>query len=121
MILTNREIYNISENFNQAFGNYDQYLPAKLNFYMIRNNKKIFEAAQDIEMARNNILNNYAEEREDGLYIPPDKVDKANEELSDLLSIKIDLDIKTIKLEDIPTEISFNLAQMNALMFMIEE
>ena len=120
-ILTNNDIYFINEQFNKIFENSQQYLPAKVNFYIQKNKKKIAELAQEIEIARAEIIKNFGEQKEDGkYYIPQDKIQEAQQELLDLLNIQQEIEVFTISLDDIEN-LHFTLPQMEALMFMIEE
>lgn len=120
-ILTNNDIYFINEQFNKIFENSQQYLPAKVNFYIQKNKKKIAELAQEIEMARAEIIKNFGEQKEDQkYYIPQDKIQEAQQELLDLLNIQQEIEVFTISLDDIEN-LHFTLPQMEALMFMIEE
>lgn len=120
-ILTNDEIYFINKQLNEAFENSQQYLPAKANFYIQKNKKKIAELAQEIEIARAEIIKNFGEQKEDQkYYIPQDKIQKAQQELFDLLNIQQEIEVFTISLDDIEN-LHFTLPQMEALMFMIEE
>lgn len=120
-ILTNNDIYFINEQFNKAFENSQQYLPAKANFYIQKNKKKIAELAQEIEIARAEIIKNFGEQKEDQkYYIPQDKIQEAQQELLDLLNIQQEIEVFTISLDDIEN-LHFTLPQMEALMFMIEE
>ena len=120
-ILTNDEIYFINKQLNKTFEDSQQYLPAKVNFYIQKNKKRIAELAQEIEIARAEIIKNFGEQKEDQkYYIPQDKIQEANKELIDLFSIKQEVNIELINLEDIENY-SFTMDQMEALMFMIEE
>ena len=120
-ILTNNDIYFINEQFNKIFENSQQYLPAKVNFYIQKNKKKIAELAQEIEIARAEIIKNFGEQKEDQkYYIPQDKIQEAQQELLDLLNIQQEIEVFTISLNDIEN-LQFTLPQMEALMFMIEE
>lgn len=119
--LTNNDIYFINEQFNKIFEQSQQYLPAKVNFYIQKNKKKIAELAQEIEIARAEIIKNFGEQKEDQkYYIPQDKIQEAQQELLDLLNIQQEIEIFTISLDDIEN-LHFTLPQMEALMFMIEE
>ena len=119
--LINEEIYLINEQLNKIFNDSQQYLPAKVNFYIWKNKKKIAELAVEIEVARTQIIKNFGELKEDGGYhIPQDKIQIAQQELIDLLSIKQEIEINPISLVDIEN-LHFTLPQMEALMFMIEE
>ena len=120
-ILTNDEIYFINKQLNKTFADSQQYLPAKVNFYIQKNKKKIAELAQEIEMARAEIIKNFGEQKEDQkYYIPQDKIQEAQQELFDLLNIQQEIEVFTISLDDIEN-LHFTLPQMEALMFMIEE
>lgn len=119
--LTNNDIYFINEQLNKIFEQSQQYLPAKVNFYIQKNKKKIAELAQEIEIARAEIIKNFGEQKEDQkYYIPQDKIQEAQQELSDLLNIQQEIEVFTISLDDIEN-LHFTLPQMEALMFMIEE
>ena len=120
-ILTNNEIYFINKQLNKTFEDSQQYLPAKVNFYIQKNKKKIAELAQEIEIARAEIIKNFGEQKEDQkYYIPQDKIQEAQQELFDLLNIQQEIEVFTISLDDIEN-LHFTLPQMEALMFMIEE
>ena len=120
-ILTNDEIYFINKQLNKTFEDSQQYLPAKVNFYIQKNKKKIAELAQEIEIARAEIIKNFGEQKEDQkYYIPQDKIQEAQQELLDLLNIQQEIEVFTISLDDIEN-LHFTLPQMEALMSMIEE
>ena len=122
-ILTNEEIYLINKQLNEVFEQSGQYLPAKVNFYIQKNKKKIAELAQEIEATRAQIVRNfgYQSEDEDNKYIiPPDKIQEAQHELDELLDIKQEIDVNLISINDIEN-LHFTFPQMEALMFMIEE
>ena len=120
-ILTNDEIYFINKQLNKTFEDSQQYLPAKVNFYIQKNKKRIAELAQEIEIARAEIIKNFGEQKEDQkYYIPQDKIQEAQQELFNLLNIQQEIEVFTISLDDIEN-LHFTLPQMEALMFMIEE
>ena len=119
--LTNEEIYFINNQFNIVFEESNQYLPAKLNFYIQKNKKKIMDLAMEIEQARINIIQNFGEATEEGKYfIPKEHIKTAQNELNDLLNISQTIDICPISIDDIEN-LQFTLPQMEVLMFMIEE
>lgn len=121
-ILTNEEIYLINEQLNKSFENNQQYLPAKVNFYIQKNKKKIKDLAEEIEETRTKIIKSFGTPSEDDgkYFIPKDKLDEAQNELKDLLNIKQEIEIFLISINDIEN-LHFTLPQMEALMFMIEE
>ena len=51
MKFTNQEIYSMVLAYNQAFEKMDSYIPAKVNFYMQSNIKKLAAAAEEIDAA----------------------------------------------------------------------
>ena len=120
---TNEEIYTIGNQLSKAFGEEDNkhFFSAKINFLIQKNKKLILEAAVEIEKVSLEIINKYAVQTEDGqLNIANDKIQEVNNELSDLLSIKQDLNIYMLDYEDLDG-LEFTAAQMEALMFMIED
>lgn len=120
-ILTNEEIYFIGSQLNKIFDETCQYLPAKVNFYIQKNKKKIVDLAMEIEQARINIIQNFGEPTDEGKYfIPKENILLAQKELNDLLNIKQEIEIYLISINDIEN-LQFTLPQMEALMFMIEE
>ena len=121
-ILTNEQIYLINQQLNEAFKQSNQYFPAKINFYIQKNKKRIIELAQEIEMTRAEIVKNFGEmtEEEGKFFIPKEKINEAQKELDELLDIKQEVEINLISINDIEN-LHFTLPQMEALMFMIEE
>ena len=122
MKLNNYEIYNIAGLYNEAFQNFNQYIPAKVNFYLQKNMNKIATAAQEVEQARLEVAKQYGVLAEDGsgYSIPEDRIPQANQELNDLFSIEQELEIKTFSIEDLGS-VELTPAQMQAIMFMIDE
>ena len=122
-ILTNEEIYLMNKQLNEVFEQSDQYLPAKVNFYIQKNKKKIAELAQEIDETRTQIVKNFgvqSEEEENKYIIPQNKIQEAQHELDELLDIKQEVEINLISINDIEN-LHFTFPQMEALMFMIEE
>ena len=122
MKLTNQQIYSYAKAINDAFQDNTQYLPVKVNFFILKNKNTLLALAQDIENSRIEIIRNYGEINEDGsqFIVPEDKIDIANNELSDLFNIEQDVDIRIISIDAFPEDISLTTSQMEALMFMIE-
>lgn len=123
-IFTNAEIYNISASLVEAFEKDNQnYFSAKINF-MIQKNKSLFVSkAIEIEHARLAIIQKYGtrnEENSNKYDIAPDKIDVVNAELTELLSIEQEINIFTFSMDDL-TNVEFTPAQMEAIMFMVEE
>ena len=120
-VLTNEEIYLINQKLNNSFEQSNQYLPARINFYIQKNKKIIADLASVIEEARNAIILEFGSPDEEGrVTISQDKIPEANKEIYDLFSIKQEINIDLISLESIENY-SFTMDQMEALMFMIEE
>lgn len=122
MKLNNQQIYNIANNVINTLGNLDLYIPAKANFFLQKNMQTLAAAAQEIEKSRLEIAKHYGVLDEEGQQykIPEDKLEEASKELNDLFSIEQDLDIKTFSIEALGNA-EFTPAQMQAMMFMIED
>ncbi len=122
MKLTNNKIYNYAINLSKVFNTGDQYLPAKVNFFIQKNKKMLIALGADIEEARIAILSNYGELAKDGVTynFTVENANHANQELNDLLEIEQEVAISKIKLSDL-NGLDFTVEQMQAIMFMIEE
>ena len=123
MTLTNNEIYIYAKNLIEAFNDRDQKLPIKINFYLQKNKNTLIELASSIEIARMEIAKNYGNfDTESQQYIiPPEKIDEVNKELADLLSLEQEVQIYMINIDNLSDDLSLTTAQMEALMFMIEQ
>lgn len=121
MQLTNYEIYNYTQKLNNAFADKNQYLPAKINFFIQKNAQSLAAAVQEIEKARLQIIHHYGVENEETntIEIPPENMQKATSEIDDLFSIIQDINIHALDIEKFG-DIELTVEQMNALMFMIE-
>lgn len=122
MKFNNNAIYNMAQNLNESMSNLDIYIPAKANFFIQKNISAIVAAAQEIEKSRIDIIRHYGEPDESGerFMIPQDKIADASKELEDLFTIEQELDIKTFSIESLG-DTQFTAAQMQAIMFMIED
>ena len=122
MKFNNSEIYQIANVLAKTFDNLDIYIPAKANFFIQKNISTFAAAAQEIEKSRLEIAKHYGElDEENQQYkIPEDKIKEASKELEDLFSIEQDLNIKTFAIEALGNA-EFTSAQMQAIMFMIED
>ena len=122
MKLTNNQIYDLANNILTVFNNLNIYIPAKANFFIQKNISTLAAAAQEIEKARLEIAKHYGELTEDGTQynIPADKIQEASQEIEDLFNIEQELDIKMFPIEALGNA-EFTPAQMNAMMFMIED
>lgn len=122
MKINNSEIYQIANVLAKTFDNLDIYIPAKANFFIQKNISTFAAAAQEIEKSRLEIAKHYGElDEENQQYkIPEDKIEEASKELEDLFSIEQDLNIKTFTIEALG-DAEFTSAQMQAIMFMIED
>ena len=122
MKITNFDIYNITNSYQQAFGDFKSYIPAKANFYIQKNIKTLAAAAQAVEEARLQIATHYGVSEDNGATykIPENALPQATQELNELFAIEQDLDIKRFSIEDLGSA-EFTPAQMQILMFMIED
>ena len=121
MKFTNQEIYSITLAYNQAFEKMESYIPAKVNFYMQSNIKKLAATAEEIEAARMEIVKHYGEEAEGGYVIPQEKLETAEKELTELFAIEQEIEIKKFNIDDLGDKVELTMPQMQAIMFMIEE
>lgn len=122
MKLTNVQIYNYANAYGEAFASFNSYLPVKANFILQKNVAVLAAAAEEIEKARMGIAQHYGVLNEEGTRydIPQDKMIDVNKELQELFEIEQDLDIKSLSIEAFGN-VEFTPAQMQAIMFMIEE
>ena len=122
MKFNNYEIYLMNENLMKELGNLDIYIPAKANFFLQKNIQAIAAAAQEVDKSRVEIAKHYGELDEAGqaYKIPEDKMEEANKELTDLFAIEQELEIKTFSIEALGSA-EFTPAQMQAMMFMVED
>ena len=122
MILTNNEIYLYAKNLMEAFNDKDQKLPIKINFYLQKNKSILTELAMDIDKQRIFIASSNGElnAEQQQYIIPPEKIEEVNKELNDLLSLTQEVQIYTIKIDDLDDNLSLTTAQMEAILFMIE-
>ena len=122
MKFNNSEIYQIANILAKTFDNLDIYIPAKANFFIQKNISTLAAAAQEIDKSRIEIAKHYGvlDEENQQYKIPEDKIEEASKELEDLFSIEQELDIKTFSIEALGNA-EFTPAQMQAMMFMIED
>ena len=122
MKMTNLEIYSIAQAYNKAFEEFNEYLPVKVNFFMQKNKNALMTAAQDIDNARMEIIQRYGSLNETGeaYIVPPESMDAANKELSDLFSIEQNITVNKIDLSAFDN-IKLTTDQVQAIMFMIDE
>ena len=121
MKMTNLEIYSIAQAY-KAFEKFNEYLPVKVNFFMQKNKNTLMTAAQDIDNARMEIIQRYGSLNETGeaYIVPPESMDAANKELSDLFAIEQDISVNKINLSAFDN-IKLTTDQVQAIMFMIDE
>lgn len=122
MKIKNQFIYNYAMLLNKAFANGEQKLPIKINFALQKNKSVLTNLAQEIEKARLEILKKYGKlDAESQQYvIEPEHVAQASQELYDLSEIEQEVNVLTIPIDIIETDLVLTTQQMEALMFMIE-
>lgn len=122
---SNKEILSYAKILAQVFLNSsnDIELPVRVNFYLQKNIKTFLNAAQDIDEMRLKIGKKYGELNiQTKSYEIKDinKLELAQRDLDNLLSIDQVLDIYMISLKDIEA-LTLTVAQMNAMLFMIDD
>lgn len=122
MKLTNNEIYTMANMIQPIAHSTTIHLPIKANFFLQKNAKMFAAAAKEIEEARVEIGKRYGEyDVNTSMYnIPNEKMADASKALEELFNIEQDLDVKKIKVEDLG-DVNFTPAQMQVLMFMIDD
>ena len=122
MQFNNQQIYSLANVTVRELSELNIYIPAKANFFLQKNLQTIAAAAQEIDKSRLEIAKHYGvlDEENQQYKIPEDKLEEASKELNDLFSIEQDLDIKTFSIEALGNA-EFTPAQMQAMMFMIED
>ena len=120
-IMTQEEIYLLTNALMDQFENFEIRMPTAIA-YAIQKNKKLFlSIAQEIEQNRYYILKHYGTLQEDGQFIiPQENIDKANEELHNLLQIQEEVKIYVVTLDEL-NSIELTIPQISSLMFMILE
>ena len=123
MLMKNIEIYHNAMQLANAFVGDDVHLPMKINFYMQKNKKVLMDLSKEIEDARLQIAAKYGVLNEEGTSynIPEENIEEASKELSDLFSLEQEVNIYTIKMEQLPEHIELSTAQMEAMLFMIDD
>lgn len=123
MKLTNFEIYNYAQQLAEAFNDSEQRLPVKLNFFIQKNKSILTSLAQDIEQARMEIAKTYGELNAEGtqFIIKPENTAIVSKEINDLFGLEQEVNIGKIKESHLSDEFPLTVAQMEAIIFMIEE
>lgn len=119
--MTHNEIYQIALNFLNNFETNEVRMPAAIAFAIQKNKTNFIAMGQEIEQSRVEIIQHYGTLQEDGQYIvKAEYIDQANKELYDLLNMEAEMKVYVININDL-NDITFTSAQMETLMFMIEE
>ena len=122
--LTNGEIYQMAIDINKSFSNENTeeiYFPAAVNYCIQKNKNTLLAIAEKIEESRMSIIQHYGSIGEDGNFkIEEDNIEKANEELFDLLNVTDEIKILLINIEALGN-INLSTQQMQSIMFMIED
>lgn len=120
--LTNKQIYNYTNSLAEHFPNDNIKLPIKVNFYLQKNQVKLYELAQEIEQERVNIIKEYGvlNSETEEYEIPQDKIQEASVKITELFNIIQEVKIYKVSLNDF-NNIELTAGQMKALLFMIKE
>lgn len=117
------EIYNITDLYLKHIKDSDKpYLPAKINFILSQNFKKLLKIRDDIEQTRKNVIIHYGNIDETGNYQITDinNLQQAQKELDALSSMETNIDYTSISLKDIE-DIEFSPGQFEAIEWMIKD
>ena len=123
MKLTNNIIYSYANKLIGVFQDGNQKLPIKINFYLQKNKNTLITLAQEIENARLEIIKTYGKLNEETqqFIVPPEKIVEASKELDDLLNLEQEVNIYMIDINSLSDQYAMTTAQMEAIMFMIQE
>lgn len=120
-IMTNGEIYSYAIAMMNHLNDNGVYMPAAVAFSLQKNKALLSSMGEDIEKSRMSIIQHYSIAQDGDQYtIDPQKIDKANAELEDLLSIKQEVKVYTFTLDKLD-DVKLTPAQMQSIMFMIDE
>ncbi len=121
MTFKNAEIVEMSRQLRESF-NENQNFPAKVIFYIQKNQNILNKLSEEIENVRLSILRQYGDLNEDKTYyiLREDFKDEATKKIIDLGEIEQTISLNIISLKDLDN-ISLTYKQMEAIMFMIEE
>ena len=124
MLLTNKQIYNYTNILTPIFEELKQAkLPVKVSFYLQKNKNTLLNLAQEIEIARIDIMQKKGIISESGTeYVFNNNQDREEtiKELNDLFNLEQEVNIYQIALNDFGDNIYLTMEQMEAIMFMIE-
>ena len=84
-------------------------------------NAYLMELAKEIEESRMAIGKKYGEATEDGYTIPAEKIEEANKEYEELMTLEQEVNICTISIDKLPDDLELTTAQVDALSYMIAE
>lgn len=119
--MTNGEIYQLAVGLINNFNDNETYMPAAVAFSIQKNKSSFTAIAEEIEKSRMSIIQHYSKTTdENGFNVPAESIEEANKELFDLLSIEQEIKIYMFEVDKIE-DIKFTSAQMQAIMFMIED
>lgn len=121
-IFTNKEIYNFYFLINENIIKENIILPVKVNFAIQKNFTSLVILSEEIENLKQKICiqNGKYISESNSFQIDEDKIESTQQQLDDLMKIKQEVKIHTIKLEDLEN-IQLTSKQMQALLFMIED
>lgn len=122
MKLTNLQIEQYFNLYSKEFQEFKSYIPAKISFYITKNINALSAAAETVQTAKLSIAQHYGtpNEEQTGYTISPENMPAASKEIEDLYSIEQEIEIKTFSIDSLDG-VDFTPAQMNAIIFMIEE
>ena len=121
MKITNNKIYTYASNLHKAFENSNISFPIKAGFYIQKNKEVLIKLAQEIEQARMDILMKYGTVNGDAVQVQPENIQIATDELNDLFNLEQEVNIYKISLDAFKDDCTLTSAQIEALMFMIDE
>lgn len=119
--MKNSDIYNIYESLVQLTRNKDIKTTAKTGYLLLKNKNLLEPYYKALIESRYSIIEKYAEKNDQGeLIVPPENIDAANKELTDLLAVEEEnLQLSKINIENLPDGIDLEI--LDNLMLLLEE
>lgn len=122
--MKNSDIYT---HYTQLYNNFhecQELLPIKLNFAIQKNLTLMEGSFKALEISKLAIYKKYGtptDENDGTVFIPKENLEKAQNDMDELMDLDQEIQIRTVHFSDIPDDVKLTSQQMAALIFMIED
>lgn len=107
--MTNKDIYDLYEGLVEISQDKQLKFSIQTSYFLAYNKKTLEPFYQAIIETRNNLFEQYGSQTEDGWKIPNINVDTFQKEWSDFMRIQNQIDLRSIKLNEITGQINIDL------------